>query len=63
MEKTRQAIEQLHKALIEEAGQHTTSVRLVFNCEGVRIETSVTTPESLKKRGISMRNIAGDFIK
>lgn len=63
MEKTRQAIEQLRKALIEEAGERTTSVSLFFNCEGLRIETQVTTPESLKRRGISMRNIAGDFIK
>lgn len=41
----------------------TVSVSIFFNCDGVTVETSERTPESLMAAGISMRNLRGEFIK
>ena len=43
--------------------KETTSVNIFINCEELRFETSQRLPEQLKSQGVSMKNIAGDWIR
>lgn len=56
-------LELLKPALIREFPSDTTSVTIFINCEGIEIKTRRIGANKLKKSGISMRNINGDFIK
>ena len=62
-EKLAQAINALRDVLTEESHEHCTTVSVFFNCQGYSIEYKTRTPKSLKRDGISMRNLRGDFIK
>lgn len=57
------AIKTLLAALRSESGPNTTTFTLFVNCEGHNVETGERTPEDLKRAGISMRNLKGEFIK
>jgi len=61
--KTAQALKTLRDALQEEANEHCVAVHACFNCEGYTIDYRTRTPGSLKRAGISMRNLRGEFIK
>ncbi|CAB4171578.1 hypothetical protein UFOVP1007_50 [uncultured Caudovirales phage] len=56
-------ISELNEALIEYAPYEAVSFHLFVNCEEVEASIKTRTPEQLKKAGISMRNLAGDFIR
>jgi hypothetical protein len=60
--KITEAINTLVDALREESPEQMTTFRLFVNCEERIVETSERTPEQLKKAGISMRNLRGNFI-
>ena len=62
-ERVYNALNELQRAMINSCSARTTSVKIFINCEGYHIEISERIPEGLKRDGISMRNIAGDFIK
>jgi hypothetical protein len=55
-------INELHKALRENAPRDAVSFRLFINGSETSVEMVARTPEQLKGDGISMRNLAGDFI-
>lgn len=57
------ALNQLRKVLESEAQDDCVAVSVFFNAEGHEIEYRTRTNESLKRDGISMRNLRGDFIK
>lgn len=62
-EQLTQALKNLCDTLQTESHDHCVSVSVFFNCEGYEIEYKARTPGSLKRDGISMRNMRGDFIK
>lgn len=62
-EQLAQALKSLRDVLQQEAHQHCTSVNVFFNCEGYRVVQNARTPGSLKRDGISMRNLRGEWIK
>lgn len=57
-----QKINELHKTLRECAPKDVVSFRLFINGSETSVEMVARTPEQLKGDGISMRNLAGDFI-
>lgn len=57
------ALDSLRVALIKNVSPETTSVSVFINCEGATLEVKTTSAESLRERYLSMRNIAGEFIK
>jgi len=59
----KEAIENLRDALQNECDPHTVAVELFINSEGYEINYKLRSPGSLKRSGISMRNICGDFIR
>ena len=61
-EKLDAAIKNLRDVLQEEMNEHCVSVNVFFNSQGYEIDTTTRTPGSLKREGISMRNIRGEFI-
>jgi hypothetical protein len=56
-------LNELAEILKKDMPKETTSVTIFINCEELRFETSQRMPEQLKQQGISMKNIAGDWIK
>lgn len=56
-------IEELHAALQSHAPETWVGFYVFFNCEGSQVEITTRTAEQLKKTGISIRNLKGDFIK
>jgi len=58
-----QALKQVIDILQKEAHEHCVSATIFFNSEGYEISYNMRSPESLKRSGISMRNINGDFIR
>lgn len=62
-EQLAQALKNLRDILQAESHEHCTSVSVFFNCQGYKIEHNTRTPGGLKRDGISMRNLRGDFIK
>ena len=63
MNKMQQAIDNLEKVIREHSADTVTTFSVFINCEGREIKIGSRTPEQLKSQGISMRNIAGNFIK
>jgi DNA-binding IscR family transcriptional regulator len=60
--KLQDAINALKEIAKEELSTNTTSVKIFINCQGVSFKVQERTAEELKRDGISMRNIQGDFI-
>ena len=58
-----QALEALKEALKKELSDTCTSVSIFINSYETKITTSHRTAEQLKREGISMKNIKGEFIK
>jgi hypothetical protein len=56
-------IAELSEALTRHAPHEAVSFRLFVNCEEVQATLTTRTGAQLKKTGISMRNIAGNFIQ
>ncbi len=61
--KTRDAIESLKEAILEEAGKNAVSCTVFFNCHEYEYKIKYRTAESLNADGISMRNLSGDWIR
>ena len=61
--KITEAIANLRIALEENTDDACVAVRLFFNSEGHELTEEIRLPEDLKHRGISMRNLRGDFVK
>ena len=62
-ETIQERIAYLLEAVKTDMSSNTTSVTIFINCEGAHFESRIKTPEQLKKSGISMRNISGEWIK
>jgi hypothetical protein len=62
-EEIQRVLDALRAALIKNVSPETTSVSVFINSEGVTLEVKTTSASSLRERYISMRNIAGTFIK
>lgn len=58
-----EALRHLRSVLQKECNPHTVAVEIFINSEGYDLTQKLRSPGSLKRDGISMRNIAGDFIK
>lgn len=58
-----EALRHLCAVLQEECNPQTVAVELFINAEGYEINYKTRSAESLKRAGISMRNIAGDYIR
>lgn len=63
MELIQQAIDNLEKVIREQSADTVTTFSVFINCEGREVKIATRTHEQLKSQGISMRNIAGNFIK
>ena len=62
-EKINQKLEELKEVIKSELDNGVTSVKIFINAQGVDMNIYHNTPEELKREGVSMRNIKGDFIK
>lgn len=62
-EKLAQALKNLRDVLQEEAHEYCVGVNVFFNSEGYEIERRTRTPGSLKRDGVSMRNLRGEWVK
>lgn len=62
-QKIEEAIKNLRTSLQEECNPHCVAVDIFFNAEGYEVNYRLRTPGSLKRSGINMRNLKGDFIK
>ena len=62
-EKINAAIANLRIALEENTDDACVAVRLFFNSEGYDLTEEIRLPKDLKRGGISMRNLRGDFVK
>ncbi len=58
-----QALKNLRDVLQQESHEHCISVSVFFNCQGYKIEYNMRTPGSLKRDGISMSNLRGEWVK
>lgn len=55
-------IDELRELLRAEMPEITTRVEIVFTAQSCNIQITDRTAEELKRDGISMRNLKGDFI-
>ena len=58
-----EAVNNLKDVVVRESGDNVTTFNVFMNCQEVRFDYSVRTPEQLNSEGISMRNLKGQFIK
>ena len=58
-----EALENLRSVLQNECNPHTVAIEIFISSEVCEINYKLRSPESLKRSGISMRNICGDFIR
>jgi len=56
-------IGELRQVIIDSSLDTAVSFKLFINCEGADYSINHRTPEGLKREGISMRNLKGDFIE
>ena len=63
MNKIQIAIDNLESVVREHSANTVTGFSVSINCEGREVRINVRRPEQLRAQGISMRNLAGDFIK
>ena len=61
--KINQKLEELKEVIKSELDDQVTYVGIFINAQGVEMNVHHKTPEELKREGISMRNIKGNFIK
>lgn len=62
-QKIEEAVKNLRSLLQQECNPHCTDVMIFVNSEGYQITQNLRSPGSLKRDGISMRNLKGDFIE
>lgn len=58
-----QKLAELKELLCDELSDTTTYVEIFINSQGINVNTTQRTPEELKRDGVSMRNIKGEWIK
>ena len=63
MNKIQMAIDNLESVLREHSACTVVSFSVFVNCEGREVAIDSRKPELLKSQGISMKNLAGEFIK
>ena len=63
MSKIQQALDNLEKVVRENSASTVVHFSVSINCESREIKVTTRKPEQLKSQGISMRNLAGDFIR
>ncbi len=56
-------IQEFVKRIRETSGDNVTTFSLFINCEEHEVKIKRRTEQDLKRAGISMRNLKGDFIK
>ena len=61
-ERITKALKELQEAFKEAANYNVTSVNVFFNAYELNVEITERTAEQLSNKGISMRNINGEFI-
>jgi hypothetical protein len=59
----RKKIDELHDAIREHASTDAITFRLFISSEEINVDMAYRTPDQLKDAGISMRNLAGRFIR
>ena len=57
-----EALKQVRDILQEEDHEHCAAVDVTFNSQGYELNYRMRSPGGLKRDGISMRNLKGDFI-
>lgn len=57
------ALKKLQEIMIEELGSDAVAVNIYMSYHETAYKVRIRTAESLKAKGISMRNIKGEFIK
>ena len=63
MERLDELLKATRNCLQQVEHDHCVSVTVFFNSEGYTVERKLRTPGSLKRDGISMCNIKGEFIQ
>lgn len=61
--KIQEAIESLHKTLMEECGNNVVGCKIFISNHEYNYEAMTRSPAQLKSDGISMKNIKGEWIK
>ncbi len=61
-EKIEHALKNLRDVFQEEAHEHCVGVTVFINSEGYEIKYRMQTPGSLRRAGISMRNLRGEWV-
>lgn len=56
-------ISALFDEVVKSSNENTVRFQLTINSEGAEVDFETRTAESLKRDGISMRNLKGDFIR
>jgi hypothetical protein len=56
-------IDRLYQLVKEAAPENAVAVSVFMNSEGVEMEVRTRSPESLKRSGVAMRNLSGDWVK
>lgn len=57
------AFKQLRDILQEESHEHCVAVNVFFNSKGYEIEYRTRTPGSLRRDGVNMRNLRGEWVE
>lgn len=61
--KISQILDHLQLILQEESPKNCVAVEIFINCTGCTIEFKTKSPEVLKRDGISMRNLRGEWVE
>ena len=61
-EKLDEALKKVREILKNECSNEAVAVTIFFNSYGYNVEVETRSPESLKRDGISMKNLRGLFI-
>jgi hypothetical protein len=56
-------LRRLRELLQAETHEHCVSVTFTFTSQGYTVETSMRSPGGLKRDGVSMRNLRGEWVK
>lgn len=57
------AFKHLRDVLQEESHEHCVAVNVFFNSQGYEIEYRTRTPVSLRRDGVTMRNLRGEWVE
>ena len=63
MDKIQEALDNLEAVLRVHCNENVVSVNVFVNCQNRETTINERSVESLKAEGVSMRNLAGEFIK